>query len=139
MIEITDLKKEYTLNGRKKYALDAISVKIPEGCFVSVIGPSGAGKSTLLRSINGMISVDGGKVEINGKNISSLKGKEKREVQKNICMIFQDFCLVKSSTVIKNVLNACLAVYEFVFRSIRYFRYGKKSQGCGNTRKSRYG
>ena len=109
MIEITDLKKEYTLNDRKKYALDGISVKIPEGCFVSVIGPSGAGKSTLLRSINGMISVDGGKVEINGKNISSLKGKEKREVQKNICMIFQDFCLVKSSTVIKNVLNACLA------------------------------
>ena len=51
MIEITDLKKEYTLNGRKKYALDGISVKIPEGCFVSVIGSSGAGKSTLLRSM----------------------------------------------------------------------------------------
>ena len=55
MIEITDLKKEYTLNGRKKYALDGISVKIPEGCFVSVIGPSGAGKSTLMNVLSGTI------------------------------------------------------------------------------------
>ena len=130
MIEITDLKKEYILNGRKKYALDGISVKIPEGCFVSVIGPSGAGKSTLLRSINGMISVDGGKVEINGKNISSLKGKEKREVQKNICMIFQDFCLVKSSTVIKNVLNACLADMNFFSAVFGIFGTERKAKAA---------
>ncbi|MEA4973125.1 MAG: phosphonate ABC transporter ATP-binding protein [Candidatus Metalachnospira sp.] len=118
MIEIKDLKKNYILNNKKTFALNGISLKLPEGKFISVIGPSGAGKSTLLRSINGMIKADSGSIIIDGKDITQLKGKKKREIQKNICMIFQDFCLVKSSTVIKNVLNACLSdmnVFSVIF------------------------
>ena len=41
--------------------LKGIDLEINKGEIVSIVGPSGAGKSTLLRSINGMISVDGGK------------------------------------------------------------------------------
>lgn len=108
MIEISNLKKEYKTGGGVTAAVNGISLKIPEGKFVSIIGPSGAGKSTLLRLINGMLSADEGSVCIDGKNITELKGRAKRDVQKNICMIFQDFCLVGNSTVKKNVLNACL-------------------------------
>ena len=108
MIEISNLKKEYKTGGGITAAVNGISLKIPEGKFVSIIGPSGAGKSTLLRLINGMLSADEGSVYIDGKNITELKGRAKRDVQKNICMIFQDFCLVGNSTVKKNVLNACL-------------------------------
>lgn len=118
VIEIIDLKKNYILNNKKTFALNGISLNLPEGKFISIIGPSGAGKSTLLRSINGMIKADSGSIIIDGKDITQLKGKKKREIQKNICMIFQDFCLVKSSTAIKNVLNACLAdmnVFSVIF------------------------
>lgn len=108
MIEISNLKKEYKTGGGITAAVNGISLKIPEGKFVSIIGPSGAGKSTLLRLINGMLSADEGSVYIDEKNITELKGRAKRDVQKNICMIFQDFCLVGNSTVKKNVLNACL-------------------------------
>ena len=109
MIEIINLRKGYKSNGKYTIAVGGISLTIPEGKFISVIGPSGAGKSTLLRLINGMIQADAGSVRIDGEDITSAKGKRKRKIQRKIGMIFQDFCLVRNSTVLQNVLNACLA------------------------------
>lgn len=101
MIEFIDVEKKYK-NGTK--ALSNINLKIEQGEFVAVIGLSGAGKSTLIRCINRMHDITGGKLLVDGVNVSELKGKQVRGFRRRIGMIFQSFNLVTRTTVIKNVL-----------------------------------
>ena len=56
-----------------------------------MIGPSGAGKTTLFRILNGMMKCTGGQVLLDDKRFDSLKGRKKRELQKSIATIYQDF------------------------------------------------
>lgn len=74
MIKLTDVKKEY-----KDFSLD-ISIDIPDGRVTGLIGKNGAGKTTLIKAMLGLISVDGGSVEVFGKNISQLKPEDKGKI-----------------------------------------------------------
>ena len=96
---------------------------VSQGEFVSVIGPSGAGKTTLFRILNGMMECTGGQVLLDDKRFDSLKGRKKRELQKSIATIYQDFCLVENSTCLKNVLTAGLPDMGF-FQGV-FGLYGK--------------
>lgn len=89
-------------------ALTDVSFSVSRGEFVSVIGPSGAGKTTLFRILNGMIDCSGGQILLDDKTFTSLRKKEKRNLQKSIATIYQDFCLVENSTCMENVLTASL-------------------------------
>ena len=89
-------------------ALSDVSFSVKEGEFVSVIGPSGAGKTTLIRILNGQESCDGGQVLLSGRPLQKARGREKREIQKNIGTIYQDFALVENVSALQNVLNAAL-------------------------------
>lgn len=93
--------------------LDGVSLSVPQGQFLSVIGPSGAGKTTLLRLFNGMVRPVSGEVWIKGQRFDTLKGKKRRQVQQQVGMIFQDFCLVEESTCLANVLNGSLCRVPF--------------------------
>lgn len=93
--------------------LDGVSLSVPQGQFLSVIGPSGAGKTTLLRLFNGMIRPASGEVWVEGRRFDNLKGKARRQVQQQVGMIFQDFCLVEESTCLANVLNGSLCRVPF--------------------------
>ena len=55
-----------------------------------------------------MMECTGGQVLLDDKRFDSLKGRKKRELQKSIATIYQDFCLVENSTCLKNVLTAGL-------------------------------
>ena len=103
MIKFEHVSKIYS-NGVK--GLDDVNLQIEQGEFVAVIGLSGAGKSTLIRTINRMIDITDGKLEVDGTDVSSLKGKTLRKFRRKIGMIFQSFNLVTRTTVIKNVLTA---------------------------------
>ncbi|MBV1709695.1 MAG: phosphonate ABC transporter ATP-binding protein [Erysipelothrix sp.] len=106
MIKFEGVVKTYP-NGVQ--ALKGVDLSIEQGEFVCIIGLSGAGKSTLLRSINQMHQITGGKLIVDGVDVSTLKGKELRRFRRNIGMVFQSFNLVKRTTVIKNVLAARVA------------------------------
>lgn len=110
MIVLDNVTKRYDNSGA---GLHSVSLHIEKGSFVSVIGPSGAGKSTLLRCINGMLPVTEGTVLVDGRCISSARGREKKRIQRQIGMIFQNFCLVKETSALQNVLNARLYDYPF--------------------------
>lgn len=88
--------------------LQGVSLSVPRGSFVSLIGPSGAGKTTLLRLFNGMVRPLSGEVWVEGRRFDTLKGKHRRQVQQQVGMIFQDFCLVEESTCLENVLCGAL-------------------------------
>ena len=108
MIQLKDVSKIYD-NGT--VGLKDINLTINKGEFVVVVGLSGAGKSTLLRSINRLHDVTSGDILIDGKSITSTKGKNLRELRRDIGMIFQNFNLVKRSSVLRNVLVGRVAYY----------------------------
>ena len=105
MLQVQHIQKCFPRTGE---VLKDVSFTLKDGEFLSVIGPSGAGKTTLFRILNGMEACDGGKILYAGVPFESARGRDKRAVQRTIGTIYQDFCLVEVSSVLKNVLNACL-------------------------------
>ena len=114
MIRFENVGKTYP-NGVQ--GLKNINLEITDGEFVSIIGLSGAGKSTLLRSINRLNDISEGNIVINDASITKANRKELRKIRRNIGMIFQQFNLVKRSSVQKNVLSGRLGFYS-TFKSI---------------------
>ena len=108
MIELKNVSKVYD-NGT--VGLKDINLTINKGEFVVVVGLSGAGKSTLLRSINRLHNITKGDILIDGESITKAKGKNLRLIRRNIGMIFQNFNLVKRSSVLRNVLTGRVAYY----------------------------
>ncbi|MEO8082508.1 MAG: phosphonate ABC transporter ATP-binding protein [Ardenticatenales bacterium] len=105
MLEIRHLSKVYP-DGTK--GLDDVSVTVTPGEFVVVIGLSGSGKSTLLRCINRLIEPSAGQVILDGVDITAAKPAALRAARRDIGMIFQQFNLVKRSSVLTNVLTGAL-------------------------------
>jgi phosphonate transport system ATP-binding protein len=102
MIEIKNLKKTFE-SGTE--ALRGVNLKVKKGEFLSILGPSGSGKTTLLRSINGLESIEKGKIFFDKEEIDE---SYLPEVQKKTGMIFQDFNLVNNLSAINNVLTGLL-------------------------------
>jgi phosphonate transport system ATP-binding protein len=82
-----------------------------------VIGPSGSGKSTLLRCINRLVEPSAGRVLLDGEDLTRLRGAALRRSRRRMGMIFQQFNLVRRSTVLKNVLAGRLG-YQAGWRSV---------------------
>jgi D-methionine transport system ATP-binding protein len=84
-------------------ALQGVDFAIARGSITGVIGRSGAGKSSLVRLINGLEKPTTGRVEVDGRDISTLSGRELRLAQRSIGMIFQHFNLLSSRTAAANI------------------------------------
>ena len=90
-------------------ALKDVCFEVKPGEIFGLIGPDGAGKTTLFRLLNGMIKPTAGSIIIDNQDFTKLKGRKKRDIQKTIGTIYQDFCLVDTITCLDNVLNGALA------------------------------
>lgn len=101
MLKIQNLSKTYP-NGTQ--ALTNVSFDVADGEFMVVIGLSGSGKSTLLRCINRLIEPTEGKIIWDGVDITTASPAELRQIRRKIGMVFQQFNLVKRSSVLTNVL-----------------------------------
>jgi len=89
-------------------ALRDVSFTVDDGEFLTIIGLSGSGKSTLLRCINRLIDPTEGRVLWDDIDITAAQGKELRHIRRQIGMIFQQFNLVRRSSVMINVLSGRL-------------------------------
>ena len=99
------IKKYYGENETLVKALDEVSLSVERGEFVSIIGTSGSGKSTLLHMLGGLDNPTAGKIIIDDKDISELKGDELCIFRRRkIGFIFQSFNLVPSISVYDNVV-----------------------------------
>jgi len=114
LLEIRDLVKIYSRDTR---ALDGISLDIRRGEFVVLIGLSGSGKSTFLRCINRLVEPTSGQVIFEGNDVTHARGLHLRRIRRRIGMIFQQFNLVKRSSVFANVLAGRLG-YRSPWRTI---------------------
>ena len=84
-------------------ALHEISLEVAPGSIFGIIGRSGAGKSTLIRLVNRLEQPSGGRVVVDGQDITALDGAALRAARRRIGMIFQHFNLLSSRTVADNV------------------------------------
>ncbi len=105
MLRIQNLSKTYP-NGTQ--ALKNVSFDVQDGEFMVVIGLSGSGKSTLLRCINRLIEPTEGKIFWDDLDITAAPPAELRNIRRKIGMVFQQFNLVKRSSVMTNVLSGRL-------------------------------
>ncbi|MBM3134464.1 MAG: phosphonate ABC transporter ATP-binding protein [Chloroflexi bacterium] len=118
MLKIENLTKVYP-NGT--VALRDVSFEVADGEFLAVIGLSGSGKSTLLRCINRLIEPTSGRITWNGTDLTALSQSEMRKVRRQMGMVFQQFNLVKRSSVMTNVLSGRLG-YVSPYQSLfNYF------------------
>ena len=104
MLRIDKLTKRFG----DKTAVDTATLDIDKPCMIGIIGRSGAGKSTLLRMINRLGDASEGRILFEGRDVTKLKGREKRAWQSDCAMIFQQFNLVPRMDVVSNVLHGTL-------------------------------
>jgi phosphonate transport system ATP-binding protein len=90
-------------------ALDDVSLAIPGGEVVAILGRSGAGKSTLLRCAARLIEPTAGRVRVGDVEITAARGRALARARAAIGFVFQQFNLIRSYTVLDNVLVARLA------------------------------
>ena len=106
MIDITALNKIYKSKKRKHcHALKDVNLTLPDAGLVFVLGKSGSGKSTLLNLIGGLDNLSGGRIEVDGNDLSRFKERDFCNYRNtHIGFIFQDYHLIDELTVYENIV-----------------------------------
>jgi ABC-type glutathione transport system ATPase component len=71
-------------------AVNGVTFTVERGETVGVIGESGSGKSTIARCVMGLVRPTSGTIEIGGRDVSSLRGRRRRELYRSVQMVFQN-------------------------------------------------
>jgi putative ABC transport system ATP-binding protein len=105
LLRAEELTKKVSSPEGELTILDRVNLGIPRGETAAIVGPSGAGKSTLLALLAGLDEPTGGRVWLNGAELTALDedgraGLRNREVG----FVFQSFHLLPSLTAVENVL-----------------------------------
>ena len=113
-------------------ALRDVTFTVRPGEFLVIIGLSGSGKSTLMRCINRLIERTSGHIYIDDVDITTLSPGEMRHVRRHIGMIFQQFNLVKRSSVLMNVLSGRLGYVPATWSLLNYFPRPEVARAVAN-------
>ena len=100
MIEVKNLRKSFT----GKTILDGVSVSMQPGQCNLVIGSSGSGKTVFMKCLVGLITPDEGEILYHGQDFIKMNAEERKEIRKEIGMLFQGSALFSSMTVEENIL-----------------------------------
>lgn len=97
------VSKSFEHRGRTVQALDDVSLSIDPGDIYAIVGYSGAGKSTLLRTVNALERPTTGSVFVGDQDMTQLRGKDLLSARQRIGMVFQQFNLLRSRSIYKNI------------------------------------
>jgi lipoprotein-releasing system ATP-binding protein len=109
MVKIEDLRKHFPRQGEDVHVLNGIDLEIKTGETVAVVGMSGAGKSTLLHILGALEPPSGGRVIINGTQLSSLDSKRLADFRnRHLGFVFQFHHLLPEFTALENTMMPAL-------------------------------
>lgn len=100
MIEIQGLHKHFG----NRTILDNLSITFEKGIVNLVIGGSGSGKTVLMKCMVGLLVPDKGKIFFDGRDFFELEPQQRKEIRKEIGMVFQGGALFDSMNVEENLL-----------------------------------
>ena len=122
MIVLDHISRVFPGGGGDVQAVRDVSLTIQDGEIYGIVGFSGAGKSTLVRCINLLERPDEGRVLVNGVDLTALRGAALSRERRKIGMIFQQFNLFATRTVLENV------AFPLKYRGMRRQDIRKKAE-----------
>jgi len=109
IMKLEDIDKFYMETGNKLHILKKLNLEVKRGEFVSILGKSGSGKSTLLNIMGLLDKIDGGKIWIDDKEVSSLNETERNNIKNHFLgFVFQFHYLMSEFTALENVMIPAL-------------------------------
>ena len=109
IMKLEDIDKFYMETGNKLHILKKLNLEVKRGEFVSILGKSGSGKSTLLNIMGLLDKIDGGKIWIDDKEVSSLNEMERNNIKNDFLgFVFQFHYLMSEFTALENVMIPAL-------------------------------
>lgn len=106
MLKVINLKKKFN----STEVLKGVSFEVSTGEIAVVLGKSGAGKTTLMRCINGLEVFDSGKIIVDDIEINT--SSDYKKIRGQIGMVFQNFNLFPHLTVLENIIESPLNVFN---------------------------
>jgi putative ABC transport system ATP-binding protein len=104
VIELQDVTRVYKIGEVETPALRGVNLTIEEGEFTAIVGPSGSGKTTMLQLMGCLDRPTGGRVHINGRDVTQLNPNKRADLRKGtIGFVFQFFALIPGLTAYENV------------------------------------
>lgn len=102
-IRLEAVHKRYGRGAAAFHALRGVSLDMQAGEFVALLGPSGSGKTSLLRTVAGLETIDGGRIQI-GDDLVAAPGLHVLPERRHVGVVFQSHALWPHMTVYENVL-----------------------------------
>ncbi|MCQ2958656.1 MAG: ATP-binding cassette domain-containing protein [Bacteroidales bacterium] len=100
MIEVKNVSKSF----KDVQILKNVSTVFEEGKVNCIIGKSGSGKTVLMKSIVGLHEIDEGQILFHGRNYTGMNDSQRKQIRKEIGMVFQSGALFDSETLEDNVM-----------------------------------
>jgi NitT/TauT family transport system ATP-binding protein len=116
LVDARDIVVDFDLEGRRQRVLQAISLAVPRGSFVSLIGPSGCGKSTLLKVLAGLVAPTEGYVAVDG--IMPREAARRRIIG----LVFQDATLLPWKNAIENATFLLMTADDSISKADAFAR-----------------
>jgi ABC-type glutathione transport system ATPase component len=118
-IEVQGLTKSFAQGEAEHRAVDDVSFAVRQGNTFALVGESGSGKSTTARMIMRLLDPDSGSVRIQGRDVTSLGGRDKRELWRTLQLVYQNP---------DSALDPRLTIGDIVAEPLVSFRIGSRSE-----------
>lgn len=104
VIELDNVKRNFTVGSEVVHALRGISFKIYGGEFVTIMGTSGSGKSTLLNQLGCLDTPTSGEYYLDGVSVRKMSKAQRAKLRnRKIGFVFQNYNLLPKTTAVENV------------------------------------
>lgn len=111
LLSVENVTKQYA--GRSQLAVDDVSFAVQQGSTVGLVGESGSGKSTTARCVASLTGVDAGSIRLNGIEIVGAPARRKRELRREMQMVFQDpFASLNPRMTVEELVGEGLLVHR---------------------------
>lgn len=128
-VVMKNVSKKYKMGDVPIPAVKNISFELVKGDLAMIVGPSGGGKTTILNLLGGMDTTDGGKILVDGKNVTEMSEKGRSTFRRHeVGFVFQFYNLMPNLTALENVEIATKVAVEPLYGRDMLDRVGLKER-----------